>query len=113
MTSAGIVPRRLITLLVVAVTVFAPLFSLGAPPARATTYDISAPLAQVSPYQPPEVTDGGFSSWLGPFAPIGRLPLWAQAAIFSAGAAIAFILLQAAVRWMWRFVSDRVFRGPA
>lgn len=56
--------------------------------------------AQESPYQPPPPPDsGGFFTFMQPFQ---RLPVWAQAALFSAAASLAFFLLIEAVRVAWQ-----------
>jgi hypothetical protein len=103
--------RRRVSALLAAITVFVLFFALGASPAGAITHDLSVPLAQQSPYQPPDVTGGGGPTWLGPLAPLTQLPLWAQSALVAALAAVAFFVLQGAVRWAWRYVSDLLSRG--
>ncbi|MGB8361547.1 MAG: hypothetical protein WCE80_09120 [Acidimicrobiia bacterium] len=67
---------------------------------------ISAPVAQVSPYQSPPLTGGDGPSWFSPSSVFSQLPLWAQAAAVSAAVTISFFALTAVVRWTWRYVSD-------
>ena len=45
-------------------------------------------------------------AWLRPLAPLGRLPLWGQAAILSAGVAGLFFLVPLAARWLWQLSVD-------
>lgn len=51
--------------------------------------------AQESPYQPPPPPESGGFTFMQPFQ---RLPVWAQAALFSAAVSLAFFLLIEAVR---------------
>ena len=74
--------------------------------AMATMNDISTPVAQVSPYQPPPLTGGDGPSWFSPSSVFSQLPLWAQAAVVSAAVTISFFVLAALVRWTWHYVSD-------
>ena len=45
-------------------------------------------------------------TWLQPFAPITRLPLWGQALVLSAGVAVLFFLVPLAARWLWQLRED-------
>lgn len=59
--------------------------------------------AQESPYQPPPPPDSGGFTFMQPFMqPFQRLPVWAQAALFSAVASLAFFLLIEGVRVAWQ-----------
>jgi len=94
---------------VVVVTFFALatlLLMLAPASAMASMNDISTPVAQVSPYQPPTLTGSDGPSWFSPSSVFSQLPLWAQAAVVSAAVTISFFVLTALVRWTWRYVSD-------
>lgn len=106
MTVSRTILRRAVAMAVVAIAVLLLLIVVGSSAARATTHEISAQVAQQSPYQPPDVTGGDAPGWLAPFSFIARLPLWAQAAVLSAVAAAAFFVVPTVVRWVWRFVSN-------
>ena len=49
-------------------------------------------VAQVSPYQPQQLTNVILPSWAEPFEPLASLPLWAQATLTSAVLVGAFLL---------------------
>lgn len=55
--------------------------------------------AQESPYQTPPPPDSGGLTFM---QPLQRLPVWAQAALFSAAVSLAFFLLIEAVRVAWQ-----------
>ena len=75
--------------------------------AKAMSNDASAVLAQVSPYQPQQLTNVNLPSWAEPFEPVASLPLWAQAALTSALLVGAFFAVSAISRWVW----GRFFEG--
>jgi hypothetical protein len=103
--------RRAIMLFLGAMAAAALLLMVGSSPAEAATHGVSAPLAQVSPYQPSPLT--GNESFARPslFSMFGRLPLWAQAALVSAVVTVSFFVLAAFARWAWRQVSDLFSRA--
>jgi hypothetical protein len=65
--------------------------------------DSEAPsvVARPGPFDAVEVP-----TWLQPFAPITRLPLWGQALVLSAGVAGLFFLGPLAARWLWQLRED-------
>ena len=70
-------------------------------------------VAQVSPYQPPELTNVVLPSWVVPIEPIARLPLWTQAALASAVLVSAFFVLRVISQWAWgRFFGDAEGNSP-
>lgn len=104
--TARVAARRAAVLLLVAIVALILLLTVGSSPAEAAAHDVSVPMAQVSPYQLPQVPGGNTPAGLDLFAPFSRLPLWAQAAIVSAVTTAAFFAVAAVVRWVWRLVSD-------
>lgn len=104
MTTVSTGLRRVIVVTLILVAATAIVLVLRPQPALAATGEVVAVVAQESPYQPPDIQDA--PGWLAPFTPIAGLPLWAQAAVLSAGAAGVFFVVPTVVRKVWQLVSD-------
>jgi hypothetical protein len=67
-------------------------------------YEVGA--QEEAPYTPPEINSADGPSWLEPFQPLARLPLWGQAAVLSAGVAGMFFVVPMVFRWVWNLGDD-------
>lgn len=93
---------RVVTLLALLILALAVLSLLANPsPAQAAEGSI---VAQLSPYDPPEILGTSIEASEGPFA---RLPLWAQAALVSAVGVGTFFFVPTIARRIWG-----TFAGP-
>ena len=68
---------------------------------------VLAQQVQDSPYQPPENEEIEPPPWLAPLGPVAELPLWAVAAVLSAGLAGLVIIVPMAARWIWKLGPDK------
>jgi hypothetical protein len=78
-----------------------PLRWFGADPPMSIDSEAPSVVARPGPFDAVEVP-----TWLQPFAPITRLPLWGQALVLSAGVAGLFFLGPLAARWLWQLRED-------
>ena len=77
-----------------------PALLAGADDGAVTHQSVTAQVEE-SPYTPPDFDSVDAPSWLQPFEPLARLPLWGQAAVLSAGVAGLFFVVPMVFKWVW------------
>lgn len=99
--------KSLVRLILLALTVSVLGVVLGEPAsAQVEAVDPPILLGQEQPYQP-DVTNIAPPDWLEGLGPLSSLPVWAIAAILAAVVAALFVVVPAAVKWVWVWRSTR------